>query len=581
MNRSLFLLTELALLAAMPASAILVIDPLNDNSRDASLWNPPENAGSGNLVEQNGQLEFIQPSGFGVHDSKQRWVRQFPGQEFSWTVTAEVINTTDLLGGEQVNSLGIWVQSAQDPGDEVFLELYSSWTNAKGFNTGMFVNGTSEGGARDSADLGATAGTLRLSFNAATKAITAEYDPTGSSDGEQWVILSQFGIGGSGGFPGGNVDWQMGPNDFFQVGVFGYAEQMSISASQLAFTSFAVNDQAGTGAIELLAVDDRANVGVGTEGYTIHVLDNDIPGDGNSLADLRVSGLSSTRFSGTAWTDGRTITYSVPYPDFEAEDSFTYTITDGTAESSATVRVNVFTPQNPKDDEAIGLIQAIKDLLANSPGGERYLQLYREHIGEVLLLAAINPNVRQKALNVAGHFIKPAPGDGSIQPAADTEALADVYDGFAQGFASLLVNEGDEFVVTQVMLDDANSLRIALEDSGSEGLRADLQEVATELNNGQDFFGITFAQMATLSGVDTQAGARAAIFNPVFDGANFEAYTYTVPGLTPALYKATSLDGSFSNVNAVVNRQGEQTLLLENNAGTGPFFYYIRNSLDD
>ncbi len=84
------------------------------------------------------------------------------------------------------------------------------------------------------------------------------------------------------------------------------------------------------------AVDDSYTVDEGSSDNVFDVLTNDSDIDGDSLSIVSVEGVGN----GTAVISGTTILYT-PAPGFFGTDTFTYTITAGTAASTATVTIIV------------------------------------------------------------------------------------------------------------------------------------------------------------------------------------------------------------------------------------------------
>ena len=103
------------------------------------------------------------------------------------------------------------------------------------------------------------------------------------------------------------------------------------SAALVSVTVTPVNDPP-------VAVDDAASTGAGAA-VVIDVLANDSDVDGDSLTITAVG----VPGNGAASTDGVTITYT-PDAGFSGEDSFSYTISDGSLESTANVSVTVNAP---------------------------------------------------------------------------------------------------------------------------------------------------------------------------------------------------------------------------------------------
>lgn len=85
-----------------------------------------------------------------------------------------------------------------------------------------------------------------------------------------------------------------------------------------------------------MAEDDTAVVARNSDGVFIDVLSNDVDADGDSLTVASVTQPAS----GSVVNSGDFVTYT-PAEGFQGEDSFTYTVSDGTDSATATVTVTV------------------------------------------------------------------------------------------------------------------------------------------------------------------------------------------------------------------------------------------------
>ena len=118
------------------------------------------------------------------------------------------------------------------------------------------------------------------------------------------------------------------------------------------------------------AVDDTATVARNGDGVFIDVLANDEDPDGDPLTVASVTQASS----GSVVNNGDFVTYTPPN-GFQGEDSFSYTVSDGTDSASATVTVTVSNDApiaKPDTAETVSGVAVEIDVLANDsdPNGD-------------------------------------------------------------------------------------------------------------------------------------------------------------------------------------------------------------------
>jgi hypothetical protein len=129
-----------------------------------------------------------------------------------------------------LNSYGLRISNASNTGDEIDAEMYASHYGGPPLRTGFYgylATGGFYVGDVDTFDLAVNTGAVRVAYKASTKVVTLYYD-TDTSNGYTWVSYGSFGIAGSGGSTS-NTDWSMGPGDRFDIAVYGFSANMTVS----------------------------------------------------------------------------------------------------------------------------------------------------------------------------------------------------------------------------------------------------------------------------------------------------------------------------------------------------------------
>ncbi len=199
-------------------------DDFNDNKKDTAKWGTDEVKGHGHLNETNGHLEYTCGTGTARDSSDRPWIlNRFP-YDADWAIQIDATNNTSP-SGNQYSSFGINVRSAIDQDNEIEVELEAYPGGASGFLAEFHYYGVPYGYAEQLT--GSKSAPIRLSFNSTTKVLTVSY-----YDGSQWVDFGSFGVAGSGG-TNSNADWGFTDTDQFIAYVFGYSENMAVTAGQL------------------------------------------------------------------------------------------------------------------------------------------------------------------------------------------------------------------------------------------------------------------------------------------------------------------------------------------------------------
>ncbi len=202
------------------------LTPAEDNFNSArlkkSMWTLKGYA-KGRLAPAKKAIQFTvsgQPTGddFGLLTLKDNR----PGYDENWEIILDVVNKAG--SGYKVGT-GILVSNAADPKDNVGLEFYGLGPKG-GFNT----IGVTDDRDNPSLDLGVNPGvrngSMRITYDKASKTFTFWYDANGRSGGYVWTRISSFSTTGKGGDRRG--DWKMNPDSgSFTVQLFGYSDGQS------------------------------------------------------------------------------------------------------------------------------------------------------------------------------------------------------------------------------------------------------------------------------------------------------------------------------------------------------------------
>jgi hypothetical protein len=130
--------------------------------------------------------------------------------------------------------------------------------------------------------------------------------------------------------------------------------------------------------------------------------------------------------------------------------------------------------QEPLPEPA--LFAALHALFATSAGGNHYIIAYAQYGAEMGQIGLQDPALLWDAY-------------GTLQ-------------NFLPGLEALVTGQGDQFVVTQGMVDDALDIWQRLAAAGSPPLAATINGELAQYNNLQDFVGLTFAEWALAIGVN-------------------------------------------------------------------------------
>jgi len=218
-------------------------DDFNDNVRDQTKWGSSDiSVGGGTLTETSQRLEYTTSSATAIQSSHRPWVLNRPTYDTNWEVILDVTNTAAPSSENAYATIGIEIFPPATRNRSLYTELVAYSNNGvnvqRSFDSDLLDGSNSLG--YQSQSLTGTTGSLRITFDAATKVLAFYKDINGSGDGYQWVRQSSYGIAGSGGTTA-NTSWAMTGPDMFQVNVYGYSQLMTIGAGKIYADNFSAS----------------------------------------------------------------------------------------------------------------------------------------------------------------------------------------------------------------------------------------------------------------------------------------------------------------------------------------------------
>ena len=215
-------------------------DDFTDGRKDLEKWDADFVRGAGEMSESGGRLEFSNSDSNGVHEAGWPWVFSTASYAEDWEFQCDLHN---VVGAEQSEfaSIGVYVSSLDDERDLGFIEMYSAYFDEIGESVHGFSAGLeSERGSQNEADsfeLPVTSGAVRISFNRREKTLGFYYHAGDTANGYAWLRLAQYGIDGDGGADA-NDSWRLNERSEFDIGVYGYAENISVRKGELSLDRF-------------------------------------------------------------------------------------------------------------------------------------------------------------------------------------------------------------------------------------------------------------------------------------------------------------------------------------------------------
>ena len=232
-TNSIILLAACQLLTGTAFALTPLSENFNATALNQSRWTL-KNYGKGKLAQSSGKVDFtVAGSPTGDDFSTLELKNNRPGYNESWEVILDVANTSGQ--GYKVGT-GVLIFNAEDYRDQVSLEF-----NGRGLSGGFVAYGITNDLDNPQKDIrvnpNVTKGSLRISFNKASKLFTFWYDSTGPTDGLVWTKLSTFSPTGKGGDRRGN--WNMNlAGGRFGIQLFGFSDGANVAAGKVSFDNF-------------------------------------------------------------------------------------------------------------------------------------------------------------------------------------------------------------------------------------------------------------------------------------------------------------------------------------------------------
>lgn len=560
-------------------SAQLTVDDFEDNSKDPTLWGGDYGSPNGRLIEQNGRLEFTSTASFGEEEVSRPYNLTLPA-DTGWTVTAEVKNSVLTPFNPQIASLGIAVFPTGNSNEEIWIELYASWTaggaSVWGYATQLYdeLNSGNYVGNDSGNQIPTNEGQVRLSYNASLRVVTADYLIKGQTE---WVELATYGVAGSGGLTG-NSNWGLGTTGSFDLTLWGYTDSKTVASGEIYFESITIQGgTGGGGGPPLVANDDTITIRKNIESYEIQARVND-----RSLAgapeSIVITDVSESSIGASVSTDGETILYSPP-ADYLGTETLTYSIQDGDGNAdTADIEVSVIDVSYPGSTSDSGLISLMEAIALEFPAWVPYLTLYEKHIAEILLLTLD----AQSSTKIPGFGIKSLDSTPDVRAgnAFRQAQLEAIFQMLVEPAVSVLTGETDEVFVSSELVNEIISLREYLQEAGSDILKADIQELVDGAEDRNLIIGRSVAEQAI---VDPGSSIVEAFDPKVVEGSRFSISSWNVTGLDLHVWK---YDLENSNdweqmPNTQRNQDGEKMILKVPIPASGSNLYQVRGKREN
>lgn len=311
--------------------------------------------------------------------------------------------------------------------------------------------------------------------------------------------------------------------------------------------------------------DDIFNVDEDTSGNVLNVLSN----DDDPSNSLTVTEVSTPTNGGTVAiaVDGKTVEYS-PAPDFFGQDVFTYTATDESGSSQATVTVQVFPTQDlptANDDVFSSVNEGDVNVLLDVMSNDSILP----DTGESISVIAVTQGTELGAITIGGNglHVLYTPNTNFSGTDTFTYTIEDSNGGQATGNVTVHVQSvndapsagSDAFTVVEDSID--NELDVLANDSSFP----DEGEVLT----------VTAVSAGSAGGlISISEDELKVIYSPAPDYIGTETFTYTVSDSNGASSQANVVvtventpDAPVANDDAytvIVDSAGDNLHVLEN-----------------
>lgn len=204
-------------------------DAFTTASKNTALWGPDIQSGSGMLTQSGGVLRLSTTGG--TEEDMMLWPWQGgPGPlDSSWSFQLDVmVPVITLADGYRAVGMGIGVQNSTDDSQNftVVLENERSTGEPQKHQYLCAVDniiGSMEDTTETGVTSGGTVGAVRISWNAGTQMLSAQYDADGPTNGYAWTTFASFNP---------LEGWGMDVTDDLVIYVGGYSEFTAVSIAQ-------------------------------------------------------------------------------------------------------------------------------------------------------------------------------------------------------------------------------------------------------------------------------------------------------------------------------------------------------------
>lgn len=197
-------------------------DNFNDDAKDATKWGADDAANTGALTEVNGRLEYTGEAAatpFGY--AERPWILNTGSYTEDWEAQVDVHVGHVSLSEEGDRLQMVLAVYGGDSVGEVQLEV----EHVGGGTPQRRFRYTTEGDAGEAhAATSSTDGSLRISFDAASKMLSFFYDENGSAQGHVWTLLKTVDVDAPA------TDWMMDDSSRFTLAVFGEHEGITVNS---------------------------------------------------------------------------------------------------------------------------------------------------------------------------------------------------------------------------------------------------------------------------------------------------------------------------------------------------------------
>ena len=226
-------------------------DDFNDNTTNTYLWAMDQSPSAGTtLSEQNHQLEYAGPEGTSDDGNNVQWnLKHLLPFDRDWVTTLDGKITIPLTAMEtnQVIDIGLEIGDANNGEDNIGFGF--AIANMPGITSGatfgifadIYKDDNQEGFALQNTTTNAVQ--LRLRWMASARLLACEFNT-----GSDWITVTNINISSEG------LNWQMGEDSHFSIGINGYNEQHAVTAGQVVADNFKAVYQSGLAFLNDLSI---------------------------------------------------------------------------------------------------------------------------------------------------------------------------------------------------------------------------------------------------------------------------------------------------------------------------------------